>query len=72
MDFEITLHNVVFSGTNRASLEIPTFNDSIVEGPEEFTASILTTSGVEAGSPDVATIDINDASSESLSWDGHG
>ena len=68
LDFAGGIYTAVFSGTNKASLDIQTYNDTVTEGPESFFANILiplsSALKLRAGDPDQATVDINDASSE--------
>jgi hypothetical protein len=66
LDFAGGIYTAVFSGTNKASLDIQTYNDTVTEGPESFFANILiplsSALKLRAGDPDQATVDINDAS----------
>ena len=66
MDFNPATIPVNFvGGSNAASFVIPTIDDSLVEGVEDFLADIVLPPaardlGVTVGSPGTATVNIND------------
>ena len=67
-DYTGGLLNATFSGSSTAVVQVPTLPDDLVEGVENFTAVILvpaeTTCNITAGSPDTATVQINDEDSK--------
>ena len=69
-DYTGGLYNATFSGSSTTSVPVPTLPDDVLEGLEYFTGVIqvppesTTNYRVTAGSPDTATINIMDATSE--------
>ena len=69
-DYIGEVYNVTFDGSNIATVPVPSVDDDLVEGVEEFTAVIRVPNDtqrehlVTRGSPDTATVEINDNDSE--------
>ena len=69
-DYVGEVYNVTFDGSNMATVPVPSIDDSIVEGVEDFTAVIRVPNDtqrehlVTRGSPDTAIVEINDNDSE--------
>ena len=69
-DYTGGLLNATFSGSNTTVVQVPTLPDDLVEGVENFTAVIQVPAEtirdyrVTAGSPDKATVQINDNDSK--------
>ena len=69
-DYTGGLLNATFSGSSTTSVRVPTLPDNVLEGLETFTVVIqvppetTTNYRVTAGSPDTATVNIIDATSE--------
>nr|WNS50027.1 Na-Ca exchanger/integrin-beta4-like protein [Halisarca dujardinii] len=65
-DYLGEVYNVTFEGTNVAVVPVPSIDDDLVEGVEEFTAVIVVPADtqrehlVTRGSPDTAVVEIND------------
>ena len=69
-DYTGGLYTATFSGSSTTSVQVPTLPDNVYEGLEYFTGVIqvppdtTTNYRVTAGSPDTATVNIRDATSE--------
>ena len=69
-DYTGGLYTVTFRGNSTTSVRVPTLPDNVLEGLETFTGVIqvppetTTNYRVTAGSPDTATVNIIDATSE--------
>ena len=69
-DYTGGLYTATFSGSSTTSVRVPTLPDNVLEGLETFTGVIqvppntTTNYRVTAGSPDTATVNIMDATSE--------
>ena len=69
-DYTGGLYTATFSGNSTTSVQVPTLPDNVLEGLETFTGVIqvppetTTSYRVTAGSPDTATVNIIDATSE--------
>ena len=65
MDYLPTTLPVYFMGTNMASFQVVTVNDSVVEDTEEFTVHLVITQGaanlgISPGNPGSTIVEIND------------
>ena len=69
-DYTGGLYTATFSGSSTTSVQVPTLPNNVLEGLETFTGVIqvppetTTNYRVTAGSPDTATVNIMDATSE--------
>ena len=66
---------VIFNGSNTAVVQVPTLSDEVAERVENFTAVIEVSTNttmdyrVMRGSPDTATVQINDDDSKRIGFE---